>query len=38
MKLKIISSKGEKKIIEKYNYKKPNTKPIGYKPKIGNRK
>ncbi len=42
-KIKIISSKGgnnngKKVIIEKYNYKNPVSKPIGYKPKIGNRK
>ena len=42
-KIKIISSKGgnnngKKVIIEKYNYKNPISKPIGYKPKIGNRK
>ena len=43
LKIKIISSKGgnnngKKVIIEKYNYKNPISKPIGYKPKIGNRK
>ena len=43
LKIKIISSKGgnnngKKVIIEKYNYKNPISKQIGYKPKIGNRK
>jgi hypothetical protein len=42
LKIKIISSKGgnnngKKVIIEKYNYKNPISKPIGYKPKIDNR-